>query len=212
MMKVCIEGSAGELEGALWLPEGPPRAAIVLGHPHPLHGGSMDSSVVFRAGRALQEAGLAVLRLNYRGVGASVGTFHGEGGEVDDHRAALDWLEQEVGGVPLWAGGFSFGARTAAALATHEDRIRQVLLIALPVLAFPCAVADDVRCPGLALMASEDAFGTAADVKAALPVLASRVEVDELEGADHFFSGKLQDLQARIGDWAQRALHTEPSP
>jgi alpha/beta superfamily hydrolase len=61
-------------------------------------------------------------------------------------------------------------------------------------------------------MASEDAFGTAADVKAALPVLASRVEVDELEGADHFFSGKLQDLQARIGDWAQRALHTEPSP
>jgi alpha/beta superfamily hydrolase len=172
----------------------------------------MDSSVVFRAGRALQEAGLAVLRLNYRGVGASVGTFHGEGGEVDDHRAALDWLEQEVGGVPLWAGGFSFGARTAAALATHEDRIRQVLLIALPVLAFPCAVADDVRCPGLTLMASEDAFGTAADVKAALPVLASRVEVDELEGADHFFSGKLQDLQARIGDWAQRALHTEPSP
>ncbi|MDP6386332.1 MAG: alpha/beta fold hydrolase [Planctomycetota bacterium] len=211
-MKVCIEGSAGELEGALWLPEGPPRAAIVLGHPHPLHGGSMDSSVVFRAGRALQEAGLAVLRLNYRGVGASAGTFHGEGGEVDDHRAALDWLEQEVSGVPLWAGGFSFGARTAAALATHEDRIRQVLLIALPVLAFPCAVADDVRCPGLALMASRDTFGTAADVKAALPGLASRVEVDELEGADHSFSGKLQDLQARIGDWAQRALHTEPSP
>lgn len=211
MIKVCIEGPAGELEGALWLPEGPPRAGIVLGHPHPLRGGSMDSSVVFRAGRALQEAGLAVLRLNYRGVGTSAGTFDGEGGEVEDHRAALDWLEGEVAGAPLWAGGFSFGARTAAALATREERIRQVLLIALPVLAFPCALADDVRCPGLALMASKDAFGTAADVKAILPGLASRVEVGELEGADHFFSGKLQDLQARIGAWAQRALHTEPS-
>ncbi|HIF41313.1 MAG TPA: hypothetical protein EYQ74_09470 [Planctomycetes bacterium] len=211
-MKVCIEAPTGELEGALWLPEGPPRAAIVLGHPHPLHGGSMDSSVVFRAGRVLQEVGLAVLRLNYRGVGASAGTFHGEGGEVEDHLAALDWLEGEVAGAPLWAGGFSFGARTAAALATREERIRQVLLIALPVLAFPCALADDVRCPGLVLMASEDAFGTAADVKAVLPGLASRVEVGEVEGADHFFGGKLQDLQARIGDWAQRALHTEPSP
>jgi len=211
-MKVCIEGPAGELEGVLWLPEGPPRAAIVLGHPHPLRGGSMDSSVVFRVGRALQEVGLAVLRLNYRGVGTSAGTFDGEGGEVEDHRAALEWLEGEVAGVPLWAGGFSFGARTAAALATREERIRQVLLIALPVLAFPCALADDVRCPGLVLMASEDAYGTAADVKAALPGLASRVEVGELEGADHFFSGKLQELQARIGDWAQRALHTEPSP
>jgi alpha/beta superfamily hydrolase len=172
----------------------------------------MDSSVVFRAGRALQEVGLAVLRLNYRGVGTSAGIFDGEGGEVEDHRAALDWLEGEVAGAPLWAGGFSFGARTAAALATREERIRQVLLIALPVLAFPCALADDVRCPGLALMASEDAFGTAADVKTILPELASRVEVDELEGADHFFSGKLQDLQARIRAWAQRALHTEPSP
>jgi len=211
-MKVCIEGPAGELEGVLWLPEGPPRAAIVLGHPHPLRGGSMDSSVVFRAGRALQEVGLAVLRLNYRGVGTSAGTFDGEGGEVEDHRAALDWLEGEVAGVPLWAGGFSFGARTAAALATREVRIRQVLLIALPVLAYPCALADDVRCPGLVLMASGDAFGTAADVKAVLPGLASRVEVGELEGADHFFSGKLQELEARIGDWAQRALHTEPSP
>lgn len=211
-MKVCIEGPAGELEGVLWLPEGPPRAAIVLGHPHPLRGGSMDSSVVFRAGRALQEVGLAVLRLNYRGVGTSAGTFDGEGGEVEDHRAALEWLEGEVAGVPLWAGGFSFGARTAAALATREERIRQVLLIALPVLAYPCALADDVRCPGLVLMASGDAFGTAADVKAVLPGLASRVEVGELEGADHFFSGKLQELEARIGDWAQRALHTEPSP
>jgi len=210
-MKVCIKGPAGELEAALWLPEGPPRAAIVLGHPHPLHGGSMDSSVVFRAGRALQEVGLAVLRLNYRGVGTSAGTFHGEGGEVEDHRAALDWLETEVADVPLWAGGFSFGARTSAALATGEVRVRQVLLVALPVLAFPCAMADDVRCPGLVLMASKDTFGTAADVKEVLPGLAARVEVSEIEGADHFFSGKLEDLQARIGDWAQRALHTEPN-
>ena len=172
----------------------------------------MGSNVVFRGGRAVQGAGVAVRRLNYRGVGTSAGAFHGEGGEVEDRRAALEWLEQEVPGVPLWAGGFSFGARTAAALAAQEERVRQVLLIALPVLAFPCAVANDISCPGLVLMPGKDRFGTAADVRELLPGLAQRAEVDEIEGADHFFGGAMEDLQARVGDWALRALHTESSP
>lgn len=207
-----MKGPAGDLEGELWLPEGQVKAAVALGHPHPLHGGAMNSSVVFRAGRALQGAGLAVLRLNYRGVGSSAGTHDGEGGEVQDHRAAVDWLSQEVPDVPLWAGGFSFGARTAAALAVQDDRVQSVVLLALPVLAFPCSVADEIRCPGLVLMASEDTFGTAADVLERLPNLAQQVDVEQIEGSDHFFTGALEDLQECVGDWARRALHTELNP
>ncbi len=215
-MKVSIKGPVGLLEGELWMPEGEPLAGIVLGHPHPLHGGSMTSSVVFRAGRALQESGVAVLRLNYRGVGQSAGEYDGAGGEVADHRSALDWLGQELEacGVPIWAGGFSFGARTAAVLAHQEDRgLRpgpgQVLLIALPVLEYPCEEVGELKGPGLIVMAAEDEYGNASDLTRAFPTIAERFSVREVPDANHFFQGYLPDLQECVGAWARGVLHTD---
>src|SRR6478735_6650392 len=80
-MDLFLPGPAGRLEAKLWEPEaGAPKAAIVFCHPHPLGGGTMDNKVVFRASRGLQEAGLAVLRFNFRGVRRSAGKHDGKGG------------------------------------------------------------------------------------------------------------------------------------
>ncbi|MFT5154097.1 MAG: alpha/beta superfamily hydrolase, partial [Planctomycetota bacterium] len=184
-MKISFPGPAGALEGVLWAPtDGPPTAAAVMCHPHPSHGGSMDSSVVFRAARGLHEAGLAVLRFNFRGVGASEGEHHGQGGpgsEEDDLGAALDYLQREYGrGIPLWAGGFSFGSRPTIGLAVRDARIQRVVLVALPILAYECSVAAELTTPGLAVMADKDTFGTATALRERFPELAQVLRIEEV--------------------------------
>ncbi len=223
-MTFHLPGPVGRLEAELWLPgavrpvgseadvygahsdEPPPRAAAVMCHPNPAAGGTMRTTALFRAARGLQAAGLAVLRFNFRGVEGSDGEIEAGPREVDDVAAALDWLEQRFPGTPLWAGGFSFGARTSAAHAVRDPRVERIALIALPVTAFPCDVIREVRTPGLVLQAGEDQFGNLADLRRMYPDLDPSLELDEIEGCGHFFEGRTRELQERVTAWATRHL------
>src|SRR5438067_5820249 len=114
-------------------PERPPRAAAVVCHAHPLHGGVMHFKVVFRAAKALQEEGVAALRFNFRGVGRSEGT-HDEGrGEQDDVRAALDEVERRLPSLGVVAGGFSFGASMALQAGCGDRRVRALFALGFPL-------------------------------------------------------------------------------
>jgi len=186
----------------------------------------MASNVVFRVARGLQEAGLAVVRFNFRGVGQSQGPLATAGsledpiGEVDDLRAVLQWSAGEHPGLELWAGGYSFGARVAARVATHaaegDEHVRRTLLVAPPVRVTPLDDLERLACPGLVLMAGGDAFGTQADIQAKFPGLPRSLELDELPDTDHSFEGALTGLQQRVRDWAARSLaqrvHEESGP
>lgn len=205
-MKVSIPGPCGELEGVLWLPEGvdAPRHVAVVCHPHPLRGGTMASTPVFRLARGLQEGGVAALRFHFRGVGASAGEHDGAGGEEDDALAALDWLLERYPGAEAWAAGFSFGARTVAACAPRDERIRRVLLVALPVDVFDCDAVDRVRTPGLVIQAARDEFGNLASLRARHPDLYPGLELAEIPAADHFFKRRSHELQALVAATARR--------
>jgi alpha/beta superfamily hydrolase len=207
-MALFIPGPVGRLEAKLWRPAGDlaPRAAAVVCHPHPLFGGTMDNNVVFRTARGLQHAGLAVLRFNFRGAGQSEGEHDGQGGEEGDVVAALDHLEREFPGVPLWAAGFSFGSRTVGSLARREARIQSVLLVALPSKAFDCTFVRELRQPTHILLAEHDEFGTPADFDARIGPLGNNFERDVIEGVDHFFRGKTPELERRVKAWAERSL------
>ena len=207
-MALLIPGPAGALEARLWTPRdgAAPRAACAVCHPHPLHGGTMNNTVVFRTARGLAEAGLAVLRFNFRGVGRSGGVHDGRGGEEADLGAALDHLGQEFPGIELWSGGFSFGARTAASQARGDPRVARIVLVALPVRAYDCSFVREIRTPGLILMAGRDAFGTLADLKREFPERYSLLEADEIPDADHFFQRAGDEVQRRVRSYAQRAF------
>lgn len=118
-----IAGPDGQLEGLIDEPVGEPRAAIVFAHPHPLHGGSMHTKVVFRAAKALASIGCAVLRFNFCGVGRSQGTFADGGGEMEDFRSALQVMAGRSPHLDLWAGGFSFGAWIALSVGSLDARV-----------------------------------------------------------------------------------------
>ena len=130
-----ITGPAGRIEALLDEPEGgaAPRAAVVLAHPHPQYGGTMHTKAVYQAAKAFSRIGCAALRFNFRGAGASAGTFGDGAGERDDFKAALDFMRGRYAGVPLWAGGFSFGSWIALTVGAADPRVSTLIGIAMPV-------------------------------------------------------------------------------
>ena len=204
---LLIPGPLGPLEAKLAQPQGvSPRAAAVFCHPHPLYGGTLNTTAVFRSARGLEEAGLAVLRFNFRGVGKSAGKHDGQGGEELDAKAALDWMAQKFPGLELWLGGFSFGSRTAGSYARKDPRVKRIVLVALPVRAFDCSFVREVRQPGLILMAQNDEYGTLRELQELFPDLPPQLETDEIPNVNHYFVNGTQELQARVRAYAERSL------
>jgi len=205
-------GPAGRLEAILMLPEGPPVGAAVVCHAHPLHGGMMHFKVVFRTAKALQSAGLAVLRFNFRGVGRSEGVHDHGTGEQEDARAALVEMQDRFPGLPLVLGGFSFGSAVALRVAARDARVHAVFALGYPLLlSFRGTPAGQVprnppeaRQPRLFVQGGNDEFGTGEALRALVLDLPSPREFVVIPGANHFFDGHLDALQGTIADWAER--------
>src|SRR5215813_10459144 len=128
-----LKGPAGRLEALL--NQGAPDAthAALVCHPHPLYGGTLHNKVVFHAMKALSGFGFPVLRFNFRGTGLSEGEHDHGAGEVEDVRAALDWLDREFD-LPIVFAGFSFGAAVGLRAACPDERVRAVIGLGIPVL------------------------------------------------------------------------------
>jgi alpha/beta superfamily hydrolase len=200
-----FQGPAGRIEAILNLPPQSvtTRAAAVICHAHPLHGGMMHFKVIFRAAKALQSQAIAVLRFNFRGVGRSEGVHDGGVGEQDDARAAISEMEGRYPGLPLILGGFSFGSAMAAKAALKDQRVEAVIILGFPITRLD-STADltRVRQPRLFVQGSDDEFGPGPAIRAIVSTLPEPKRLDVIEGADHFFTGRLDELQAPIEDWA----------
>jgi len=199
-----LPGPAGRLEAILMGPEAPPLAAAVVCHAHPLHGGMMHFKAVFRAAKALQSAGLAVLRFNFRGVGRSEGEHDDGDGEQEDLRAALLELERRFPALPLVAGGFSFGSVVALRVAARDPRVRAVFALGFPLVRFgDAATLQAPRQPRLFVQGERDQFGAGEELRRLVAPLPPPRELVVVPGADHFFDGKLDQLQGAVADWAE---------
>jgi alpha/beta superfamily hydrolase len=196
-------GLAGRLEAILMGPESPPVAAAVVCHAHPLHGGMMHFKVVFRAAKALQEQGLAVLRFNFRGVGRSEGVHDDGSGEQEDARAALSELERRFPAVPLVLGGFSFGSVVALRVAARDARVRAVFALGFPLVRFgDASVLQGPSQPRLFVQGEQDQFGSGEAVRALVEPLPQPRELVVVPEASHFFDGKLDAVQVAVSAWA----------
>jgi len=196
-------GPAGRLEAILMSPDAAPVAAALVCHAHPLHGGMMHFKVVFRAAKALQEQGLAVLRFNFRGVGRSEGAHDDGNGEQDDARAALAELERRFPGQPLLLGGFSFGSVVAFRVAARDARVRAVFALGFPLVRFGDAgVLRGPSQPRLFVQGERDEFGAGDALRALVEPLPPPRELVVVPGASHFFDGQLDAVQAAVAAWA----------
>jgi alpha/beta superfamily hydrolase len=196
-------GPAGRLEAILMRPDAAPVAAGVVCHAHPRHGGVMHFKVVFRAARALQHAGLAALRFNFRGVGRSEGVHDDGRGEQDDVRAALGEAARLFPGLPLVCGGFSFGSSMALHAGCGDARVGALFALGFPLSMVPdTAFLDACPTPRLFVQGENDEFGPGPSVAALVERLPEPRQLVIVPGSDHFFTGHLDEVQEAVRAWA----------
>jgi len=227
---VSLTGPAGRLEALL--NEGDPDApyAALVCHPHPLGGGTMHNKVVYHAMKALNNPPnppnpanpadpasglrLPVLRFNFRGTGLSQGTHDGKA-ETGDVLAALDWLENAYNR-PIVLAGFSFGAAMAigACCGSNESqgnsRVSALIALGLPThangrdYAYPSLA--DCNLPKLFISGDQDQYAPAAQWTQIVNSAAEPKTAVLLPGADHFFAGQLEPMQAALSGWLKERL------
>src|SRR6266403_2635927 len=201
-----LPGPAGRLEALLWdVPERdeiarPPLAAVVC-HPHPLFGGTMHHKVVYQTAKTLDALGIPVVRFNFRGAGLSAGVHDRGAGEQSDVRAALDFLASEFPGVPLLAAGFSFGAWVGLRVGCEDPRVSHLIGLGIPLNSTDFSFLHECNKPKLFVHGSNDEFGAIEKVKALIPTLPGANRLVVVEGVDHFFAGKLDQLNRAIAAW-----------
>jgi uncharacterized protein len=199
-----LAGPAGRLEALLWTSADPdPKFVAVVCHPHPLYGGTMHNKVVFQAAKALHQNGASVLRFNFRGVEQSEGTHDRGQGEQDDVRAAIDYLAAEFPGRPILAAGFSFGSSMGLRVGCGDARVAWLIGLGLPVDNIDMSFLRGCEKPKLIVQGGSDQFGARASIEALFATLPEPKQLVIVEGADHFFSGRLDEVGSAIGAWVE---------
>lgn len=205
-----LEGPAGRLEAILWTPSTlachrPPLAAVVC-HPHPLFGGTMHNKVIYQTAKSLDALGLPVLRFNFRGAGLSEGKHDRGNGEQDDVRSALDFLKEKFPGMPVLLAGFSFGAWVGLRVGCEDPRVSHLIGLGVPVNSTDFSFLRECDKPKLFVHGSNDEHGAIAKVKALVASLPGENRLVVVEGVDHFFAGKLNELDAAITNWFTKSV------
>src|SRR5215472_8151059 len=205
-----LEGPAGRLEAILWTPSTaarhrPPLAAVVC-HPHPLFGGTLHNKVVYQAAKSLDAFSLSVLRFNFRGAGLSAGKHDRGVGEQDDVRAALDFLAKQFPGVPLLQAGFSFGAWVGLHVGCADARVTHLIGLGIPANSSDFSFLRQCKKPKLFVHGSKDQYGAVEKVKRLVASLPGENHLVVVPGVDHFFAGKLEQLDAAIANWLKEVF------
>jgi uncharacterized protein len=210
-----LESPAGRLEALLNAGAENATHAAVVCHPHPLFGGTLHNKVVFHTMKALNGFGFPVLRFNFRGTGLSHGEHDGGKGEVEDVRTALGWLDAEFH-LPLVFAGFSFGAAVGLRAASSDARVKALIGVGVP--AVPVAAgAEEPRAysfdflracakPKLFVSGARDQFAPRARLEELVASVPEPKKLVVIEGADHFFEGRLREMREAIERWVRETI------
>jgi uncharacterized protein len=197
-----IPGPAGRLEALLDAPGGTPRAGVVFAHPLPIEGGTMHTKVVFQAAKALSRIGCVVLRFNFRGVGRSAGAWDNGRGEMDDYRAAVDYLSGRYPDLEMWAAGFSFGSYIAMTSGADDHRVCAMIGIAPPVNRYEYASVKLSTKAKFIVHGESDELIPLKAVREFYARLQDPKELVEIDRANHLFDGQASE----VGDALEELL------
>jgi len=197
------------IEGILAIPEGAgPLPAVIVCHPHPLYGGSMDNNVVCNLSETLTQASLASFKFNFRGVGGSQGEF-GQGiGEQEDVEAAISFIStvKEVDSKRIGLAGYSAGAGFALPVGFNDARITALAAISPPLPMFDFDFLKSCPKPKLLISGSRDDLIPTDQFLEFCQNLPEPKEYESIEGADHFWWGYESSLAAKVTAFFSRVL------
>ena len=205
-----LEGPAGQLEALLNQGAETATHAALVCHPHPMFGGTMHNKVVFHTMKALNGFGFPVLRFNFRGTGLSQGEHDAGRGEVEDVRTALHWLREQFH-LPIIFAGFSFGTAVGLRAACPDPDVAAMISLGTPVSAvderaYDFSFLQSCTRPKLFVSGARDQFGPRAKLEQLVASLPEPKRLVIIEGADHFFAGRLAELRKAIEEWVRETV------
>lgn len=182
------EGSGTSEDLSNWL--------VVVCHPHPEHGGTMDNKVVATVARAARDLGLDSLRFNYRGVGKSTGSYGDFDGECEDFDAIIRWVFSQTNKTQLIIAGFSFGSAVVAVRVNQIAECVHTVLIAPPAGRYPYP--NNYSMPVSIIQGADDEVVEADDVTSWVKTIESQYDYYFSGQTSHFFHGKLIELRHKL--------------
>lgn len=189
--KIYFSSDGYQIEGLLERLS--PEHGVVITHPHPLYGGNMHNSVVETISRAYEEKGFTTLRFNFRGVGASQGKYDHGRGERTDVKAAITYLK-ELGIMNADLAGYSFGTWVSAGIGSEYDSVRRMVMVSPPMAFLDFSGIEPAYSLQLIISGQEDEIAPVETIRKWLSGKEDRVRMEVIAGADHFFSGHLEEL------------------
>jgi alpha/beta superfamily hydrolase len=204
--RVIFESGDLGIEGLLEIVPG--DRGVVVTHPHPLYGGDMYNGVVQSVVDIYRMAGYSTLRFNFRGVGASEGAHDNADGEQKDVESALKVLNDQ-GKNKIDLVGYSFGAWVNALGSWRFEQVEQMIMVSPPVsfLEFP-DLSDNPKIE-LVIVGTRDEFADLNTLRATLRTWSPTAELKVIEGADHFYTGKLGELQGVLQEFLEGREESE---
>ena len=196
---LSLPGGAGAIEAVVSTPDAKcaRQGTAIVCHPNPVQGGTMHNKVVTMIERSLRELGLATVIFNFRGVGASQGTYDEGRGESEDVLTIAEWIQRVRPNDALWLAGFSFGSYVAARAAPQLP-VRQMISVAPPVSRWDFTSLASPLCPWLVIQGEADEV---VDPEAVYAWVAAQPEPPTLvrmPDTGHFFHRRLMDLRGAI--------------
>jgi uncharacterized protein len=203
MPEVIIPGPEGRLEGRYHHAGVKNAPVVIVLHPNPKHGGTMNNKVVYTLFQSFKEAGFSVLRFNFRGVGKSQGKFADGEGELADAMAALDWISQyNPDALTYWVSGFSFGAWLSLQLLMRRPEIERYVAISPPAGMYDFDFLNPCPRDGLIIQGDQDEIVEEAAVSRLVDEINDQnqgtANYTMIEGADHFFREHLDLLKEEV--------------
>lgn len=193
-----LRAPVGVVEIAWTLPKTAPRGLALVAHPHPLFGGALSNKVTYTLATQAARRGLVALRFNFRGVGASEGTHGGGVAETEDAEALARALQAAAPTLPLFLLGFSFGAFIQLRVAERLS-VDGVLTVAPPMGKYlDLPLPQRPRAPWTWLHSRDDEVVDFADTAAVMETYVPPPDGRWVDGAGHFFHGKLAEVQAAV--------------
>jgi uncharacterized protein len=206
--ELLLDGGAGRIDALLSAPTRPlqPAAFMVVCHPHPLYGGAMTNKVTYTLASTAAQAGLWVLRFNFRGVGRSQGRHDGGHGETDDTVALVNWMSVQLPGARAVLAGFSFGAFISLKAAARTRP--QALISVAPPFKYFAQEAKPPRpdCPWLVVHGRDDEVVAYEDTRKQMDSYDPPPQLVALDGVGHYFHGRLTEIRTVVRPFLQQHL------
>lgn len=215
--EIVFNGPDGRLEGKYQQSTEKNAPIALIMHPHPLHGGTMNNKVVYSAFHQMVDMKMSVLRFNFRGVGKSDGSFDHGVGELMDAAAALDWLQlQNPDASSCWLVGFSFGAWIAMQLLMRRPEASGIIAISPPAKSYDFNFLSPCPSQVQIIQGTKDNVVPEDSVYALYEKLSkqrnSNIVYNAVEGADHFYTDRLEELKSAIDSYIRPRISMEPTP